>query len=364
MTCILSTTAGDGGDGSLPGQASDTVRASIPLHARRPGREPDTVNIGGLNGTGNDLDNVIVGNDYTNLLNGGGGVISPAGNAGDDIIDGGANADTMLVARASTISIVDDPAYAVLNYAGEGLDQGAASQRELCPHRRYSRSRGAARRPDHHGRDQSWSATSSTTSSLYRWVNTIAGGLGGLTRCEAKERRRIPVVVGRREPLEQPGHRHRLQSCGRRPPPLHQHGMLMTPWPAIKISPSSVPAAFHAPGQINWLHRRHASFIQLKRPTPRLQQRHQGDRCADRQLVLPATGRFRIGCVRSTPCRAPTMPDKDLERPTPKSRRPPSDCDGMPSQLPLAMPSQSEGGLRDLGLDALNPLAWLVPNRC
>ena len=105
------------------GEGSDTVWASIDYTLGDQVENLTLVNIGGLNGTGNDLDNVIVGNDYTNLLNGGGGVDTIAGNAGDDIIDGGANADTMLGGQGFDIFIVDDPGDVVLEYAGEGLDQ-------------------------------------------------------------------------------------------------------------------------------------------------------------------------------------------------------------------------------------------------
>ena len=105
------------------GEGSDTVWASIDYTLGDQVENLTLVNIGGLNGTGNDLDNVIVGNDYTNLLNGGGGVDTIAGNAGDDIIDGGANADTMVGGQGFDIFIVDDPGDVVLEYAGEGLDQ-------------------------------------------------------------------------------------------------------------------------------------------------------------------------------------------------------------------------------------------------
>jgi Ca2+-binding RTX toxin-like protein len=106
------------------GQGSDTVWASIIDYTLGDQVENLTLsNIGGLNGTGNDLDNVIVGNDNTNLLNGGGGDDTIAGNAGDDIIDGGTGADTMLGGQDYDIFIVDDANDLVLEYAGEGFDQ-------------------------------------------------------------------------------------------------------------------------------------------------------------------------------------------------------------------------------------------------
>src|SRR5262245_59159806 len=90
------------------GEGSDTVWASIDYTLGNQVENLTLFNIGGINGTGNDLDNVIVGNDSTNFLNGGGGADTIAGGNGDDVIDGGANADTMLGGQGFDIFIVDD----------------------------------------------------------------------------------------------------------------------------------------------------------------------------------------------------------------------------------------------------------------
>jgi Ca2+-binding RTX toxin-like protein len=105
------------------GEGSDTVWASIDYTLGDQVENLSLSNIGGLNGTGNDLDNVIVGNDYTNILNGGDGTDAIFGNGGDDIIDGGANADTMLGGQGFDIFIVDDFNDVVWENAGEGFDQ-------------------------------------------------------------------------------------------------------------------------------------------------------------------------------------------------------------------------------------------------
>jgi Ca2+-binding RTX toxin-like protein len=106
------------------GEGSDTVWASIADYTLPDQVENLTLfNIGGLNGTGNDLDNVIVGNDAPNILNGGGGADTIAGGGSNDIIDGGANADTMLGGQGDDIFIVDDFNDVVLEYANEGVDQ-------------------------------------------------------------------------------------------------------------------------------------------------------------------------------------------------------------------------------------------------
>src|SRR5262245_4193498 len=106
------------------GEGSDTVWASIDDYTLPDQVENLTLfNIGGLNGTGNDLDNVIVGNDSPNILNGDGGSDTIAGGGSNDIIDGDANADTMLGGQGDDIFIVDDFNDVVLEYANEGFDQ-------------------------------------------------------------------------------------------------------------------------------------------------------------------------------------------------------------------------------------------------
>jgi Ca2+-binding RTX toxin-like protein len=105
------------------GEGSDTVWTSINYTLGDQVENLTLFNMGGLNGNGNDLDNVIVGNDWPNLLNGGGGVDTIAGGSGDDIIDGGANADTMLGGQGFDFFIVDDVNDVVLENVGDGIDQ-------------------------------------------------------------------------------------------------------------------------------------------------------------------------------------------------------------------------------------------------
>jgi Ca2+-binding RTX toxin-like protein len=105
------------------GEGTDTVDASINYTLGDNVENLVLANIGGLSGTGNDLDNNIVGNEYNNVLSGGGGADTITGFGGDDIIDGGTNADTMLGGQGFDIYIVDDPGDVVEEYAGEGFDQ-------------------------------------------------------------------------------------------------------------------------------------------------------------------------------------------------------------------------------------------------
>ena len=105
------------------GQGIDTVDASINYTLGDHVEGLVLAGVGGLSGTGNDLDNAIIGNDYDNLLSGGGGADFIFGLGGSDIIDGGTNADTMLGGQGFDIYIVDNAGDVVTEYAGEGFDQ-------------------------------------------------------------------------------------------------------------------------------------------------------------------------------------------------------------------------------------------------
>ena len=76
----------------------------------------------GVNGTGNDGDNGIAGNELSNLLNGGGGADTLKGAGGDDFLDGGTGADLMLGGEGGDIFIVDDAGDVVTEHADEGFD--------------------------------------------------------------------------------------------------------------------------------------------------------------------------------------------------------------------------------------------------
>jgi Ca2+-binding RTX toxin-like protein len=71
-----------------------------------------------INGTGNVLDNVIVGNDAANILSGLDGNDTLIANGGNDLLDGGLGADTMLGGLGDDTYIVDNPS------AGSGQAQG------------------------------------------------------------------------------------------------------------------------------------------------------------------------------------------------------------------------------------------------
>ena len=101
---------------------TDTVDASISYTLGAEVENLALIGVGGLNGTGNDRDNVIWGSNYDNLLNGGGGVDAIKGAGGADIIDGGTGADSMWGGDGGDIFIVDDAGDVVTEAIGEGFD--------------------------------------------------------------------------------------------------------------------------------------------------------------------------------------------------------------------------------------------------
>ena len=104
------------------GEGIDTVDAAISYTLGAEVENLALTGVGGLNGTGNDRDNVIWGSNYDNLLNGGGGVDAIKGAGGADIIDGGTGVDTMLGGDGGDIFIVDDAGDVVTEAIGEGFD--------------------------------------------------------------------------------------------------------------------------------------------------------------------------------------------------------------------------------------------------
>lgn len=102
----------------LADEGTDTVESSITYTLTDNVENLTLVNIGAINGTGNDLDNIITGNNWNNQL---------AGGAGDDILDGRTGADTLLGGTGDDIYIVDNSNDIVTELLDEGYDEVQSS---------------------------------------------------------------------------------------------------------------------------------------------------------------------------------------------------------------------------------------------
>jgi Ca2+-binding RTX toxin-like protein len=77
-----------------------------------------------IDGTGNDLDNVLKGNGASNFLSGG---------AGNDTLNGAKGADTLLGGTGDDVFIVDDADDQVIEMANEGIDMAKSSVDFVLP---------------------------------------------------------------------------------------------------------------------------------------------------------------------------------------------------------------------------------------
>jgi Ca2+-binding RTX toxin-like protein len=108
----------------LPGEGTDRVNASIDYTLG-----PDLENLTltgtlGLNGTGNELNNVLVGNTGANTL---------SGLAGDDSLDGGTGINILIGGPGDDTYTVDGATDTVVEAAGEGIDLVRASGSYTLP---------------------------------------------------------------------------------------------------------------------------------------------------------------------------------------------------------------------------------------
>ncbi len=97
----------------LAEEGVDRVQASISYTLGAYVENLTLIGSAALNGTGNDLANVIIGNSGANILSGG---------AGDDYLDGGAGSDTMIGGPGDDTYVVNVSTDVVTEAAGEGVD--------------------------------------------------------------------------------------------------------------------------------------------------------------------------------------------------------------------------------------------------
>lgn len=105
----------------------DTVQSSISYKLTANVENLTLTGTANINGTGNELDNVIVGNIGNNVLLGLAGNDTLTGNSGNDILDGGSGADTMAGGAGNDTYVVDDAGDQVSEAVNAGTDTVQAS---------------------------------------------------------------------------------------------------------------------------------------------------------------------------------------------------------------------------------------------
>lgn len=105
-----------------PGQGYDVVYSSITYTLTENVEELHLLGADAAGGTGNAVDNLIIGNDGDNVLAGMAGNDTLRGNAGNDVLDGGTGIDHLAGGTGDDVYVVDDPGDVVTEQAGEGND--------------------------------------------------------------------------------------------------------------------------------------------------------------------------------------------------------------------------------------------------
>ncbi|MBK9663813.1 MAG: hypothetical protein IPO71_12915 [Nitrosomonas sp.] len=105
-------------------EGTDTVRSSISFSLPVNVENLTLTDISDINGAGNDLNNILIGNLAVNQLNGG---------LGNDTLNGGADADTMIGGLGNDNYVVDNVGDAVTENLNEGTDRISSSVTYTLP---------------------------------------------------------------------------------------------------------------------------------------------------------------------------------------------------------------------------------------
>jgi VCBS repeat-containing protein len=103
-------------------EGNDTVQSSISYTLGANVENLTLTGTASINGTGNELDNVIVGNSGNNVLSGLAGDDTLTGNAGNDTLDGGTGSDTMAGGAGNDTYLVDNMGDIVTEALNAGTD--------------------------------------------------------------------------------------------------------------------------------------------------------------------------------------------------------------------------------------------------
>ena len=95
------------------GEGTDTVQSTVSYTLGANLENLTLLGTDAVNGTGNDFNNVLIGNVAANILSGG---------AGNDTLNGGTGADTLIGHLGNDVYVIDDVADIVIENAGEGTD--------------------------------------------------------------------------------------------------------------------------------------------------------------------------------------------------------------------------------------------------
>ncbi|MFZ3019434.1 MAG: VCBS domain-containing protein [Gallionella sp.] len=109
------------------GEGLDTVQSSITYTLGSNVENLTLTGTASISGTGNALDNVIVGNTGNNILSGLDGNDTLTGNAGNDTLDGGVGADAMAGGAGNDIYVVDNAGDVVTEALNSGTDLAQSS---------------------------------------------------------------------------------------------------------------------------------------------------------------------------------------------------------------------------------------------